>query len=122
LLTNFRAYATVLTGFTAGIVAADAINAPSDVWSIALSRTSCILIGVGSAVAVTSIFAPHRSDALAREKFVTLLKEASARTMFSYRGDNKERIRIGRQLIVDAIALDSLVEFAAAESGLFRVQ
>ena len=122
LLTNFRAYATVLTGYTAGIVAADAISAPSEVWSIALARASCILIGIASAVVVTSIFAPHRSEKVARAKFVALLKEAAARTMFSYRGDNQERLRIGRQLIVDAIALDTLIEFAAAESAPFRVQ
>ncbi len=122
LLTNFRAYATVLTGYTAGIVAADAINNPGEVWYIALSRTSCILIGIASAVAMTSIFAPHRSEAAAHAKFVTLLKEAAARTMFSYRGDNQERLRIGRQLIVDAIALDTLLEFAAAEAARFRVQ
>jgi uncharacterized membrane protein YccC len=122
LLTNFRAYATVLAGYTAGIVAADAINTPDQVWFIALSRASCILIGIASAVLVSSIFAPHRSEALVRTKFVALLKEAAARTMFSYRGDNLERLRIGRQLIVDAIALDTLLEFAAAESARFRVQ
>jgi uncharacterized membrane protein YccC len=122
LLTNFRAYATVLTGYTAGIVAADAINQPGEVWYIALARASCILIGIASAVVITSIFAPHRSEAAARAKFIALLKEAAARTMFSYRGANEERLRIGRQLIVDAIALDTLLEYAAAESAAFRMQ
>jgi uncharacterized membrane protein YccC len=122
LLTNFRAYATVLSAYTAGIVAADAINQPEQVWYIALARASCILIGIASAVTVASIFAPHRSEAATHAKFITLLKEAAARTMFSYRGDNQERLKIGRQLIVDAIALDTLLEFAAAESERFRVQ
>jgi uncharacterized membrane protein YccC len=122
VLTNFRAYATVLTGYTAGIVAADAINNPPEVWYIALARASCILIGIASALAITSIFAPHRAEAQTRAKFVTLLKGAAHRAVFSYRGDNEERIRIGRQLILDAIALDTMVEFAAAESAAFRVQ
>ncbi len=122
LLTNFRAYATVLSAYTAGIVAADAINTPDQVWFIALARASCILIGIASAVTVSAIFAPHRSEATAQAKFITLLKEAAARTMFSYRGDNVQRLTIGRQLIVDAIALDTLLEFASAESERFRVQ
>ncbi len=122
LLTNFRAYATVLSAYTAGIVASDAINMPDQVWFIALARASCILIGIASAVVVAAVFAPHRSESLVRAKFIALLKEAAARTMFSYRGDNQERLRIGRQLIVDAIALDTLLEFAAAESERFRLQ
>ena len=122
ILTNFRAYATVLAAYTAGIVASDAINSPNDVWYIAASRGTCILIGIASAVVVFSVLAPQRSGAAARAKFVTLLKEAAQRAVFSYRGDNTERLRIGRQLIVEAIALDTLIEFAAAESADFRVQ
>ena len=121
-LTNFRAYATVLAAYTTGIVAADAIASPTEVWFIALSRGSAILIGIASAVAVTSIFAPHRSADQAREKLLALLKDAARRAAYSWSGDNETRLRIGRQLIVDDIALDTLIDFAAAESGTFRVQ
>lgn len=121
-LTNFRAYATVLAAYTAGIVASDAIDAPTQVWFIALARASAILIGIASAVAVTSIFAPHRSEALARDKLLALLKDAARRAAYSWTADNETRLKIGRQLIVDDIALDTLIDFAAAESGAFRVQ
>ena len=122
ILTNFRAYATVLAAYTAGIVASDAIDAPTQVWFIALSRASAILIGIASAVTVTAIFAPHRSAALAREKLLALLKDAARRAAYRFQDDNETRLRIGRQLIVDDIALDTLIDFAAAESGTFRVQ
>jgi uncharacterized membrane protein YccC len=121
-LTNFRAYATVLAAYTAGIVASDAIDTPTQVWFIALSRGSAILIGIASAVAVTSIFAPHRSEALARDKLLALLKDAARRAAYSWQGDNETRLKIGRQLIVDDIALDTLIDFASAESAVFRVQ
>jgi uncharacterized membrane protein YccC len=122
ILTNFRAYATVLAAYTAGIVAADAISDPTQVWFIALARASAILVGIASAYAVTSIFAPHRSAALAREKLLALLKDAARRAAYRWQDDNETRLRIGRQLIVDDIALDTLLDFAAAESGTFRVQ
>ena len=121
-LTNFRAYATVLAGYTAGIVAADAIAQPTQVWFIALSRGSAILIGIASAVAVTSVFASHGAAAQARAKLLAVLQDAARRAAYSWRDDNAGRIRIGRQLIVDSIALDTLIDFAAAESGTFRVQ
>ena len=49
-LTNFRAYATVLAGYTAGIIASGAINAPDQVFFIAMARTACILLGIASSI------------------------------------------------------------------------
>jgi uncharacterized membrane protein YccC len=122
VLTNFRAYATVLAGYTAGIVASDAINAPDQVFFIGMARAACILIGIASSILVTSIFAPHRSEAETREKLRAVLKDAARRAVFSWQGGNEERLRIGRKLIFDLISLNTLIEFAAAESGAFRVQ
>jgi uncharacterized membrane protein YccC len=121
LLTNFRAYATVLAAYTAGIVASGAINAPDQVFFIGMARASAILLGIACSVLVTSIFAPHRSEAETREKLRDALKDAARRAAFSWRGENQERLKIGRKLIFDLIALNTLIEFAAAESGAFRV-
>jgi uncharacterized membrane protein YccC len=122
LLTNFRAYGTVLVGYTAGIVAAGSINSPDQVFFIAFARATSIIIGISCSIAVTVIFAPHRSEALAREKLKTALKDASRRAVYSWRGDHETRIQIGRKLIVELIALDTLIEFAASESGTSRLQ
>src|SRR5476649_29772 len=56
-LTNFRAYATVLAAYTSGLIASGAINAPDQVFFIAMARTSCILTGIASSILVVSIFA-----------------------------------------------------------------
>ncbi len=122
LLTNFRAYGTVLVGYTAGIVAAGSINSPDQVFFIAVARATSIIIGISCSILVTSIFAPHRSEAGARDKIQAVLKDVARRAAYSWKADNQARLRLGRQLISDIIALNTLIEFAAAESALFRLQ
>jgi len=122
MLTNFRAYATVLAAYSSGLIASGAIDTPDQVFFIGMARTACILTGIGCSILVTSIFVPHRSEAEVRKKIVAALKDAARRAVFSWKGGNEERIQIGRKLIFDLIALNTLIEFAAAESGGFRVQ
>jgi uncharacterized membrane protein YccC len=122
ILTNFRAYATVLAAYTAGIVASDAINTPDQIFFIAMARASCILIGIASAIVVTSIFAPHHSAEAVREKLLSILKDAARRAVYSWKGNNEDRLKIGKELIDDVIATNTLIEYAAAESGTFRLQ
>jgi uncharacterized membrane protein YccC len=122
VLTNFRAYASVLAGYTAGIVASDAINAPDQVFYIGMARTAAILIGIAASILVTSIFAPHCAEADTREKLLGALKDAARRAGFSWTGSNDDRLKIGRKLIFDLMNLNTLIEFAEAESGVFRLQ
>ena len=122
VLTNFRAYGTVLTGITAGIVASNAIRAPDQVFYIAMARSAEILTGIGCSVFITSIFAAHRSEAKARESLRGALRDAARRAAFSWKGSNEERLQMGRKLIFDLIALNTMIEFAAVESGAFRLQ
>ena len=121
ILTNFRAYGTVLIGYTAGIVAAGAINTPDQVFFIGMARAAAILTGVGCTILVNFIFAPHQSEAMAREKLRTMLKDAAHRAAYSWKADNTARLQIGRKLIFDLIALNTLIEYAEAESGAFRL-
>lgn len=121
-LTNFRAYATVLAGYTSGLIASGAINTPDQIFFIAMARTSCILLGITCAILVTAIFAPHRAEGEVRKKLLALLKDAGRRAVYSWRGLPEVRIQIGKKLIDDVIALNTLIEFAAAESGAFRLQ
>ena len=121
ILTNFRAYGTVLIGYTAGLVAAGAINAPDQVFFIGMARAAAILTGVGCTVFVNMILAPHRSDALTREKLRAVLKDAAHRAVYSWKADNETRLQMGRKLIFDLIAANTLIEYAAAESATFRL-
>ena len=52
ILTNFRAYATVLAAYTSGLIASGAINTPDQVFFIAMARTSCILTGIACSILV----------------------------------------------------------------------
>jgi uncharacterized membrane protein YccC len=121
LLTNFRAYGTVLAGYTAGIVASGSLNAPDQAFFIGMARVTCILTGISCSIVVTMIFAPHRSEALARVKLLAVLKDAAHRAAYSWQANNETRLQIGGKLITDLIALNTLIEFAAAESGAFRL-
>ncbi len=121
ILTNFRAYGTVLIGYTAGIVAAGAIPAPDQVFFIGMARAAAILTGVGCTVLVNLVFAPHRAAAQAREKLQLVLKDVAHRAAYSWQADNNVRLQIGRKLIFDLIALNTLVEYAEAESANFRL-
>src|SRR5271155_992444 len=122
LLTNFRAYGAVLVGYTAGIVAAGAINTPDQVFFIGTARAAAILTGAGCSIFVNSIFAPHRSEATTRDKLLTILKDAARRAAYSWKAENATRLQIGRKLIFELIALNTLIEYAAAESATFRLQ
>ncbi len=122
ILTNFRAYGAVLTGITAGIVAANAIHAPDQVFYIAMARAAEILTGIACSMFITSIFAPHRSESKARQSLRVALQDAARRAAFSWRGSNEERLQMGRKLIFDLIALNTMIEYAAVESGEFRRQ
>jgi uncharacterized membrane protein YccC len=122
LLTNFRAYGTVLVGYTAGIVAAGAINTPDQVFFIGMARAAAILTGAGCCILVTSIFGPHRTEAATRAKLCAVLKDAARRAAYPWQADNEMRYQIGRKLIFDLIALDTEIEYAAAESPAFRLQ
>src|SRR5476651_70822 len=94
ILTNFRAYGTVFIGYTAGIVAAGAINTPDQVFFIGMARGAAILTGVGCTMFVNVIFAPHRSEAVTREKLRTVLKDAARRAAYSWKADNAIRLQI----------------------------
>lgn len=122
ILTNFRAYATVLAGYTAGIVASDAINQPGQVFLIAMARGSAILVGIACGILVNSIFAPHRAEPETRRRLAELLTAAARRAALHWQTPLDEKLKIGKKLINETIALDTQIEYAAAESGIFRLQ
>ena len=121
LLRNFRAYGTVLAGYTAGIIALGAYDIPNQVFDIAMARGSATIIGIACSAVVVSLFAPHR----AREKTVARLRESIRTSMrrgaFPISGTFQERIALGRPLVAEMIALDAEIDFAAAESAEFRI-
>jgi uncharacterized membrane protein YccC len=122
LLTNFRAYACVLAGYTTAIVALPTYAEPNHIFDVAMARGSCTIIGIICAVVVTRLFAPHK----AREQVLHLLKavlgDTARRASFPLAGIPVEDIyAIAYKLLADLIALDTQIEYAAAESSTFRI-
>ncbi len=121
VLTNFRSYCAVLTAFTAAIIAAFAVDDPNSVFNIAMARGSCILTGLACAIVITTVFAPHHAEAQTRKSLLLALQDAARRAAVLWQEPHDHRLAIGRKLINELIALDTQIEYAAAESGTFRV-
>jgi uncharacterized membrane protein YccC len=121
MLRNFRGYGTVLAGFTAAIVALGSVSDPAHAFDMAIARASCTMIGIACAALVTCLFV--KSDA--KEKTLHRLRASisgiARRTSMPASTSHEERLRLGRPLVAEMIALDTQIEFAAAESADFRV-
>ncbi len=121
LLTNFRAFAAVLAGYTAAIVSLGAYNSPERVFDVAMARGAAILVAIGCAVIVAAVFAPHRARGEVLAGLKAVLIEAAHRAAFPWNGDRQERLKLAAGLNGHLISLNTMIEFAAAESGTFRI-
>ena len=123
LARNFAAYAFALSGYTLAIIAGDSIADPSQVFGLAVTRTSEILIGIVCGTAVMSLTdlghsrldlarAIHR---LAREipsRFIELLSSAG--------GPLPDGPRLRQDLICRVAALDPVIDAAIGEAPELR--
>lgn len=94
VLTNNRAYATVLTGYTAAIVASDAIADPNQVFYLATSRGASILIGACCTFVINLALAPHHAEHDIRAKLVHILKQAALRAATPWQTPLADKIKI----------------------------
>ncbi len=61
LVSNYRAYGWVLAGYTCAIVGMSAVEHPDLIFRLAVTRVSCIFIGMASAILLISLLLPkHR--------------------------------------------------------------
>ncbi|RYB07203.1 FUSC family protein [Lichenibacterium ramalinae] len=120
---NFAAYGFALAGYTLAIIAGDSISQPGDVFHLAITRATEIIIGIACAMAVTGLSDLGRSraalagavDALGREihdRFADLLGNPAAHL------DEGPDVR--RALIARVAALDPVVDQAIGEEPEFR--
>ena len=120
---NFAAYGFALAGYTLVIIAGDSISAPDEVFHLAVTRASEIIIGIACAMAVTGLSDLGRSgatlassvDALGREihdRFAALLRDPA--------GQLAEGPATRRALIARVAALDPLVDQAIGEEPELR--
>jgi uncharacterized membrane protein YccC len=57
-LREYRAYGAVLAGYTAAIVSFTAVSQPDQIFEIAVTRVSCVALGVACAILAMTIFLP----------------------------------------------------------------
>jgi hypothetical protein len=121
LLRNFRAYAAVLAGYTAAIVALAVFDNPNEVFDVAMARASATIIGIACATVVTSLFARHDARGRVLKRLRDVLAQSAARAALPLESSLDQRLQIGKPLVAELIALDAEIDFAAAESAEFRI-
>jgi uncharacterized membrane protein YccC len=57
-LREYRAYGAVLAGYTTAIISFTAVNQPDQIFAIAVTRVSCVALGIFCAVLAMTVFLP----------------------------------------------------------------
>ena len=124
-LRNFAAYSGILAGFTAAIVALNAIPAPEHVLTIAISRASTITIGIVVTTLVFSLtdFGGAREDLARRMLHVSQEIMSALIQALRYQAGSIESSRaIRRALLAEVAGLDAIIDEAIGESFAVRAR
>ncbi|MCA3778691.1 MAG: FUSC family protein [Burkholderia sp.] len=109
---NFRAYAAVLAGYTAAIIAMDAVSAPLHAFDIAVARFLYVVVGILCAALFETVFAPGAPLDDVRTRLARYLDRAVAVGAGALRREpNGAAVH---RLFADAFELDTAAEYAAA--------
>ncbi|WP_126283044.1 FUSC family protein [Burkholderia stagnalis] len=111
-LRNFRAYAAVLAGYTAAIIAMDAVSAPLQAFDIATARFMYVVVGILCAATMETIFSPGAPLRDVRVRLARYLERAVAVGAGALRRESNGAAV--HRLFVDALELNTAAEYAAA--------
>ncbi|TXI05050.1 MAG: FUSC family protein [Rhizobium sp.] len=117
-LRNFRAYGAGLAGYTAAIIAFDAVSAPQEVFDIAVARVIYISLGIATEAAFATVFAPGAPLREIQSRLATYLREAAGLCARALQG--KANTTSFQRLLTGALELDVAAEYAAASSDSVR--
>ena len=124
-LREFAAYGAMLAGYTAAIVAMDAVSSPQDVFLLAVARGSAIAIGIVCTTLVFSLTDMGRQRAV----LATRMAAIAAQTLGGLKGllgedpeplDQQRERR--RALVAQVAALDTVVDQAVGENFDLRAR
>jgi len=122
VLRNFAGYAAALAGYTAAIVFADALTAPTETFALAVSRATEICIGIASAGVVlmmTDAGSARRRLGLAFAAAIETVRSGLAATLAA--GRDLASIRAERRgLTARVAALHVAIDEAIGESSELR--
>ncbi|WP_176050048.1 FUSC family protein [Burkholderia sp. BCC1644] len=109
---NFRAYAAVLAGYTAAIIAMDAVSAPLHAFDIAVARFLYVVVGILCGALFETVFSPGTPLRDVRTRLARYLDRAVAVGAGALRREpNGTAVH---RLFADALELDTAAEYAAA--------
>ncbi|MCK0195822.1 FUSC family protein [Ancylobacter sp. 6x-1] len=117
-LRNFRSYGAVLAGYTAAIIAFDAVARPQDVFDIAVARVIYIGLGILTESVFTTVLAPGSPLAEVQARLDAYLRrtaEICARAV-----QDEVNTAAFQRLFANALDLDVAAEYAAAASATVR--
>ncbi|TPW36034.1 FUSC family protein [Oecophyllibacter saccharovorans] len=129
--TNFRAYAWSLAGFTGAIIAVDAAPDANNVFTVAMSRCTYIMLGIVCELSVAAVFSVDPSKQARRALHLSLmqaLKEVTVIVSAALTPTGQEATSGGasnhapllaqaEQQLGAVLALDNRIEFLALEIG-----
>ncbi|WP_175996312.1 FUSC family protein [Burkholderia stabilis] len=108
---NFRAYAAVLAGYTAAIIAMDAVSAPLHAFDIAVARFLYVVVGILCCALFDTVFAPGAPLNDVRTRLKRYLDRSVAVGAGALRREpNGAAVH---RLFADALELDTAAEYAA---------
>jgi uncharacterized membrane protein YccC len=125
VLQNFASYAAALAGYTAAIVAADAIENPDAVFLLAVARASEICLGIVCAGVVLTLTGRGTARARAATVIATITREAGLgmrATLLGSGGALPDSAPRRRALIARTAALSALLDEVVGESPDLRVR
>ncbi|ASL47841.1 p-hydroxybenzoic acid efflux pump subunit AaeB [Burkholderia sp. AD24] len=111
LLRNFRAYAAVLAGYTAAIIAVAAVSAPLHAFDIALARTLYVMLGILTEATLAAVFSPGSPMLDVQGKLARYIRQVAGACAEALRGEPD--MGAIRKLFAEAITLDVAAEYAA---------
>jgi uncharacterized membrane protein YccC len=121
LLRDNRSYGAVLAGYTAGVVAYPAFDAPQLVVELATARFTEIFLGLVCAGITGALILPRPVRPMLRERLRSCLAEMARYTAGALRGEDEAILDgLHRKLIEDSQALDTLRAYAVVEAPVLR--
>ncbi|MFT8325739.1 FUSC family protein [Gluconobacter oxydans] len=118
-VSNFRSYALVLAGYTCSIICMGAASNPDNVFMVAMSRGTYIVLGVLCEAFMGLIFATSQerhARAQLRQKLESALVLVTT-TLCSLLGEERGALNAARRQFGTILTINDQIEFAEVEMG-----
>ncbi len=123
LLRNAESYGAVLAGYTAGIIAYPALDAPGLLGEFAIARCTEILLGMLCAGAASALVFPRRIRPVLHDRLRDCIAQVAAYAADALDGADVAALHDAqRRLIAETQALDALRAYALLESPGLRAR